>query len=56
MLQMENLTDIQLYLKRIQEKLEKAMPKVHKEVKIYEEKKRAGTLIKNPISSPQFSG
>lgn len=53
---MDDLNDIQLYLKRIQEKLEKAMPKVHKEVKIYEEKKRAGKLIKNPVSGPQFSG
>jgi hypothetical protein len=53
---MEDLNDIQLYLKLIQEKLEKAMPKVHKEVKVYEEKRSAGKLIKDPIPSPQFGG
>ncbi len=38
------MDDKELYIKLLQEKLESVMPEVHRQVKIYEEREKAGTL------------
>ncbi len=43
------------YLKLIREKFETAMPEVHRQVKVYEEKLASGNLTPEPKNSPFFS-
>jgi len=48
-------TSKELYIEFIQEKLESVMPEVHKQVKLYEEKEKAGKLTPTPKNNPLFS-
>jgi hypothetical protein len=34
--------------------MKKAMPEILRQIKVYEDHKKAGTLIKNPKPGPQF--
>jgi len=45
-----------LYIESLKKKLEGAMPEVHRQVKVYEERLRSGTLKVLPKYSPLFSG
>ena len=39
----------------MKEKLESVMPEVHRQVKVYEEKVKMGTLTSAPKNNPLFS-
>lgn len=52
---MGTIKNIDDFLKDLKSRLELAMPKIRKEVKLYEEKMLKGKLTKNPSSSPQFN-
>ncbi len=43
------------FISNLKERLSKEMPKVKKEIELYEKHLAAGTLAKNPIPSPQFN-
>jgi intein/homing endonuclease len=51
-----NHISIEEFLKELQKKLKNEMPRIKREIKIYEEKLSAGKLTKNPTPSPQFNG
>lgn len=42
------------FLKDLQESLKKEMPRIRKEIKVYERKLLTKRLTKNPIPAPQF--
>ena len=46
--------NIQEYLERLQKKLIAQLPKIRKEIKVYEDKLKKGELNQNPKPSPQF--
>ena len=46
---------IKEFISNLKKRLSKEMPKVKKEIKLYEKHLVAGTLTKNPIPSPQFN-
>ena len=52
---MEIKEDILIYLSELKKRLAQEMPKVCKEIRLYEEKRAAGQLIKNPTAGPQFN-
>jgi hypothetical protein len=47
--------DIQIYLSELKKRLAKEMPKVRKEIRLYEEKRTNGQLTKTPVPGPQFN-
>lgn len=49
------LNDKELYIKLLQAKLELAMPEVHKQVKVYEDNLKNGTLKTLPNNNPLFN-
>ncbi|REG90602.1 hypothetical protein [Algoriphagus antarcticus] len=48
--------DITDFLKELDGKLKQEMPRIRREIKVYEEKSREGKLTMTPIPSPQFGG
>lgn len=48
--------DIKAFLKELEQKLKNEMPRIQREVKIYEQKLEEGTLNLSPSTSPQFDG
>ncbi len=52
---MESQQDIRKNILELKIRLQKEMPKVRKEIRIYEEKLGKGQLTKKPISAPQFN-
>ena len=53
---MSSVENIESFLKNLQRRLKKEMPKVRAEIKVYEQKLASGKLTKNPIPGPQFNG
>jgi hypothetical protein len=51
-----NHNTIEEFLIELKKKFKKEMPRIKREIKIYEEKLSSGKLTKNPIPSPQFNG
>ncbi|MBL7890498.1 MAG: hypothetical protein JNL24_13165 [Bacteroidia bacterium] len=45
----------ELYIEFILDKLQAVMPEVHRQVKVYEEKEKAGKLTPTPKNNPLFS-
>lgn len=52
---MKSEKNIDTFLKNLRSKLLKEMPKVRKEIKLYEERLAAGKLTKTPSKSPLFN-
>jgi len=50
-----NHNSIEECLSELAKKFKKEMPRIKKEIKIYEEKLAAGQLTKNPTPAPQFN-
>ncbi|RAI91972.1 hypothetical protein [Algoriphagus yeomjeoni] len=48
--------DIKAFLKDLELKLKKEMPRIRREIKVYEDKLEEGTLNMSPTPSPQFGG
>jgi|TARA_B110000305_G_scaffold177411_1_gene196424 hypothetical protein len=48
--------DIIKYLVDLKKRLQQEMPRISKEIKVYEEKVINGSLSKHPISGSQFNG
>ncbi|PZX51879.1 hypothetical protein LV84_03638 [Algoriphagus ratkowskyi] len=48
--------DITAFLNDLDIKLKKEMPRIRREIKVYEEKLKEGRLTLNPRPSPQFGG
>lgn len=46
---------IKEFILNLRKRLSVEMPKVKKEIELYEKHLAAGTLTKNPIPSPQFN-
>ena len=46
---------IEIFILNLRQRLSKEMPKVRKEIELYEKHLAADTLIKNPVPSPQFN-
>jgi hypothetical protein len=54
----ENLfypADIKIYIEFIKTRLESAMPEVHRQVKVYEDKLKTGKLTDFPKRNPLFN-
>lgn len=49
------LNDIELYVKLLEARLELAMPEVHRQVKVYEDNLKNGTLKTPPNYNPLFN-
>jgi len=47
--------DILIYLSELKKRLAMEMPKVRKEIRLYEEKLKNGQLTENPVPGPQFN-
>jgi len=47
--------DILIYLSELKNRLAQEMPKVRKEIRLYEEKRTKGQLTEKPIPGPQFN-
>ena len=47
--------DILIYLSELNKRLAQEMPKVRKEIRLYEEKKASGQLTEKPVPGPQFN-
>jgi hypothetical protein len=47
---------IQSYLAELKKRLRKELPKISKEIRIYEQKLREGKTNPNPTPGPQFNG
>ena len=52
---MERNKKIEKFISNLKQRLSYEMPKVRKEIELYEKHLAAGTLIKNPSPSPQFN-
>tara|TARA_R110002012_G_scaffold64715_1_gene170004 strand:- start:15339 stop:15497 length:159 start_codon:yes stop_codon:yes gene_type:complete len=46
---------IEEFLKELQKKFKREMPRIKKEIKVYEEKLSSEKLTKKPTPSPQFN-
>lgn len=46
---------IEEYLKKVRKRLLKEMPKVLKEIEVYENKLASGKLTEKPVPAPQFN-
>ena len=46
---------IESFLSNLRSRLLEEMPKIQKEIKLYEERLATGKLIKDPIAGPQFN-
>ncbi|WP_158651238.1 hypothetical protein [Pseudotamlana carrageenivorans] len=53
---MSTKQDILKYLEELKSRLSKELPRITKEIKVYEEKLAKGETTKNPKASPQFNG
>jgi hypothetical protein len=47
--------DILIYLSELKKRLAQEMPKVRKEIRLYEEKRNNGQLTEKPVPGPQFN-
>ena len=52
---MGNHTSIEEFLSELSKKFKKEMPRIKKEIKIYEEKLASGKITKHPTAAPQFN-
>ena len=52
---MEKEENIKDFLEDLANKLKNEMPKIRKEIKVYEQKLKRGGLTVRPIPSPQFN-
>lgn len=52
---MRSDNNIDVFLRNLKTRLSKEMPKVLKEIKLYEERLAAGKLKKTPTQSPLFN-
>ncbi len=52
---MGNHNSIEEFLTELAKKFKKEMPRIKKEIKIYEEKLASGKMTKNPTVAPQFN-
>lgn len=52
---MGNHNSIEEFLLELTKKFKKEMPRIKKEIKIYEEKLSSGKMTKNPTPAPQFN-
>lgn len=52
---MRTKQEILIYLSELKERIAHEMPKVRKEIRLYEEKKANGQLTEKPVSGPQFN-
>lgn len=52
---MNSDSDIKEYLKEVQKRLLKEMPRVLKEIEVYENKLASGMLTEKPVPAPQFN-
>lgn len=43
-----------LYIRRVEKKFSKEMPRIRKEISVYEENLKNGKINTNPIVAPQF--
>ena len=53
---MSTKQDILRYLDELKNRFTNELPKISKEIKIYEEKLAKGQITKKPKASPQFNG
>jgi len=52
---MGSIKEIEEFLKNLQKRLKKEMPRIRKEIKVYEEKVAMGNLMKEPVPGQQFN-
>jgi len=53
---MGKFNSIEEFLNDLKSRLQKEMPRIRKEIQVYEEKLSKGRITKNPVAGPQFNG
>ena len=53
---MTSKEEIKTYINVLKKRLKNEMPKIRKEIKVYEEKLANGQLTQSPTPAPQFNG
>lgn len=49
-----SISSEELFIKNLEKKLESIMPEVHRQVRVYEEREKSGTLTPPPNNNPLF--
>lgn len=52
---MSTKEDIHNYISNLRIKLDKELPRISEEIRVYEDKLAKGKLTKNPVPGPQFN-
>ena len=53
---MTSKEELKIYINELKKRLKNEMPRVRREIKVYEEKLANGRLTQSPTPAPQFNG